>query len=107
MGGMDVYIYVFFKTALVWGDCQHQAPAVLQTEKQSSLQDWVGPRLELVDKGKLKFLTPPGIELIPFSREARKKSLYWLSYRSVDIYNNKRRSFKAKKFTKLSLHLHY
>jgi hypothetical protein len=36
---------------------------------------WVGPRTELDDVEKIKFLTLPGLELQPLGRPARSQSL--------------------------------
>jgi hypothetical protein len=40
----------------------------------------VGPRPGLDDVKKRKFLTPPGLELLPLGRPARSQSLYRLRY---------------------------
>jgi hypothetical protein len=41
---------------------------------------WVGPRADLDDVEKRKFLTLPGLELLPLGRPARSHLLYRLRY---------------------------
>jgi hypothetical protein len=45
--------------------------------------DWVGPRAHLDDMEKKKFLTLPGLKLLPLGRPARSQSLYLLHYPGV------------------------
>jgi hypothetical protein len=42
---------------------------------------WVGPRADVDDMNKWKFLTLPRLELWPLGRPTLRQSLYWLSYR--------------------------
>jgi hypothetical protein len=47
---------------------------------------WVGPRGDLNDVQKRKFLIVPGLELRPLCRPARSQSLYRLSYPGTHVF---------------------
>jgi hypothetical protein len=59
---------------------QFQAPTALPAEERAPGTHWIGPKAGLDDVEKRKFLTLPGLELLPLGRPAHSQSLYRLSY---------------------------
>jgi hypothetical protein len=55
--------------------------------------DWVGPRAGLDDTEKRKFLTPPGLQLLPVGVPACSQSVSWLP-----VYGTKMNLFEARSF---------
>jgi hypothetical protein len=81
-GGVDIQIHVFLTSALVGGEWSASRPSRFTPGERATgthwIGGWVGPRAGLDDVGKRKFLTLPGLELLP--RLARSQSLYRLRY---------------------------
>jgi hypothetical protein len=68
-GGLDVWIHVFFTSALVGGEWLASRPDRFtpgeRTPGTHRIGGWVGPRAGMDDAQKIKFLTLPGLELDP------------------------------------------
>jgi hypothetical protein len=81
-GGVNVYIHIFFTSALVGGEWSASRPGRFTPEERASGTHWIGgwvdPRAGLDDVEKRKFLTLPGLELRTLGRPARNQSLYRL-----------------------------
>jgi hypothetical protein len=81
-GGVDIWIHIFFTSALVGGEWPDSRPCcftpVERTFATHWIGDWVGLRAGLDDVEKRKFLTLAGLELRHVSRPARSQSLYRL-----------------------------
>jgi hypothetical protein len=71
---------------------QLHAPAALPAGKPPPhthcIGGWVGPRADLDDTEKRKFLTLPGLELQPLGHPACSQLLYWLTMDILDAYNS-------------------
>jgi hypothetical protein len=81
---VDVLIHIFLTSALAgdeWSASRpgHFIPGEIAPGTQW-IGGWVDPRASLADLEKRKFLTLPGLELRPLSRQARSQSLYRLRY---------------------------
>jgi hypothetical protein len=83
-GGVDVYIHVFFTSALAGGEWSASRPCRFTPGERSPgshwLGCWVNPRTGLDGVEGRIFLTLPGLELQPLGRLARRQSLYRLSH---------------------------
>jgi hypothetical protein len=82
--GMDVGIHIFLTSAIVGGECSASHPGRFTPGERAPgthwIGGWVGPRADLDDAEKRKFLTLPGLELRPLDLSARTQSLYRLGY---------------------------
>jgi hypothetical protein len=83
--GVDVYIHIFFTSALVGGEWSASSPCRFTSGKMTPTRThwiggWVGPRAGLDDLEKRKFLTLQGLELRPFGRPDRSQSVYRLRH---------------------------
>jgi hypothetical protein len=71
-GGLDVYIHIFFNSALVVGEWSASCPDRFTPEERAIcthwIGGWVGPRAGLDNVERTKFLTLPGLELRPLGR---------------------------------------
>jgi hypothetical protein len=80
-----MYKFTFFLTsALVGGECSASRPSHFTPGERAPGTHWigglVGPRADVDDVGKRKFLTILGFELLPFRGPSRSQSLYRLRY---------------------------
>jgi hypothetical protein len=80
--GVDVRIHIFLNSALAGGEWSASHSGRLTPRERAPGTHCIGgdPRAGLDDVEKRKILTPPGLELRPFSRPARSQSLYRLRY---------------------------
>jgi hypothetical protein len=82
-GVVDLYIHIFLTTALV-GEWSASRPCRFTPEERAPgihlKGGCVGPTAGLNDVEKRKFLTPPGLELRPLFRPARRQLLYRLRF---------------------------
>jgi hypothetical protein len=66
-GGVDVYIHIFFTSALAGGEWSASRPGRFIPGERASGTHWIGgwrdPKAGLDDMEKRKFLTLPGLEL--------------------------------------------
>jgi hypothetical protein len=73
-GGVDVLLD-FLTSALVGGEWSvSRLDRFTPGERAPGthwIRDWMGPRTGLDDVEKIKFFTPPGLELLPLRRPAR------------------------------------
>jgi hypothetical protein len=80
-GGVGVYIHIFLNSALAGGEWSALRPCrFVPGERATSthwMGGWVGPRGGLDDLEERKFLTLPGLELLPLGRPAHRQ-LKWL-----------------------------
>jgi hypothetical protein len=80
--GVDVEIHIFLASALVGGDWSASRPRRFIPGEIApdthEIGSWVNPRAGLDDIEKRKFLTLPGLELLPFGRSVLSQSLYRL-----------------------------
>jgi hypothetical protein len=87
---VDVYIHIFFTSALVGGEWSAPRPATYPGERAPGTTHWIGgwvdPTAGLDDVEKGKFLTLPGLELRPLGHPARSQSLYRLTYPGSLLY---------------------
>jgi hypothetical protein len=71
---------------------QLHAPAALPPGERApdtyEIGGWVGPRTDLDDVEKRKFLTLPGLEIRHLGRPARSQSLHRLSYPGLILLTN-------------------
>jgi hypothetical protein len=69
-----------FTSALAGGEWSVSRPGRFTSGERAPGANWIGgwvdPRAGLDDVEKRKFLTLPGLELLPFGRPARSQSLY-------------------------------
>jgi hypothetical protein len=83
-GGVDVYIHIFFTSALDGGEWSASRPGRFTPGERTPGTHWIGgwvdPRAGLDDMEKRKFLTLPGLELLPLGRPSRSQLLYRLRY---------------------------
>jgi hypothetical protein len=83
-GRMNVQIHVFLASSLVGGEWSASRPGRFTLEERAICTNlvggWVGPRADLDDVEKRKFLTIPGLELRTLSSPARSQSLYRLPF---------------------------
>jgi hypothetical protein len=83
-GGVDVYIHVFFTSALVGGEWLTSRPCRFTTRERAPdthwIGGWVGPRASLDDVEKRKCLPLPRLKFRPLGRPAHSQSLYRLRY---------------------------
>jgi hypothetical protein len=86
-GRVDVYIHIFLTSALVGGEWSASGPGSFISGTHW-IGGWVDRRAGVDDMEKCKFLTLPGLELRPLSRQARSQSLYRLRYRVHILYIN-------------------
>jgi hypothetical protein len=63
-GGVDVWIHVSLTSSLVAGELSASRPGRF-TPGTHWIGGWVGPRIDLDDVEKRKFLTLPGLKLRP------------------------------------------
>jgi hypothetical protein len=73
--GVDVQVHIFLTSALAGSEWSASRPGRF-TPGTHWIGGWVDPRAYLDEVEKRKFLTPPGLELLPLSRLARRQSLY-------------------------------
>jgi hypothetical protein len=83
-GGVDVQIHIFLTSTLVGGEWSVSRPGCFIPGERAPgthlIRRWVGPRADLDDIEKRKFLTLPGLELRPLGNPARSQSLHRLCY---------------------------
>jgi hypothetical protein len=81
--GVDIWIHVFYTSALVGGEWSASLPGRFTPGERAPDTHWIGglvnPRAGLDDMEKIKCLPPPGLEFRPLGRPARNQSLYRLS----------------------------
>jgi hypothetical protein len=87
-GGVNVYIHIFFTSALVGGEWSALRPRRF-TPGTHWIGGWVDPRAGLDDVEKRKLLTLTELELWPLGRPARSQSLYGLRYVPVEGFFSK------------------
>jgi hypothetical protein len=79
-GGEDVWIHTFLTSALDGGEWTASHPGRFTPGERAPgthwIGGWVGPRADLDDVEKRKFLTLPGSELRPLGRPAGSHSVY-------------------------------
>jgi hypothetical protein len=79
-GGVDVQIHIFLTSALAGGECSASRPGRFIPGEGAPRTHWIGgwvdTRAGLDDVKKRKFLTPPGLVLLPLGRPAHSQSLY-------------------------------
>jgi hypothetical protein len=78
-GGVDVYINIYFTSALAGGEWSASRPCRF-TRGTHWIGGWVDRRAGLDDLERRKFFTLLGLELRHLGRLARSQSLYRLSY---------------------------
>jgi hypothetical protein len=78
-GGVDVETHFYLTSALVGGEWSASRPGK-RAHGTQWIRGWVGPRADVDDMGKWKFLPSPGLELRPLGRPARSQSPYRLRY---------------------------
>jgi hypothetical protein len=74
MWGVDVEIHVFLTSALAGGEWSASRPGHFIPGEGTPDTHWIGwvsPIAGLDDVENRKFLTPPGLELLPVGRPAR------------------------------------
>jgi hypothetical protein len=76
-GGVDVLIHIFLTSAVAGGEWSASRPGCF-TPGAHSIGGGVDPRAGMDDVEKREFVTLSGLELRPFSRQARCQSLYRL-----------------------------
>jgi hypothetical protein len=74
-GGVDVYVHIFFTSALVGGEWSALSPCSF-TPGTHWIGGWVGPRADLDYTEKRKFFTILGLELLLLGLPALSQSLY-------------------------------
>jgi hypothetical protein len=83
-GGVDVYIYIFFASAIVGGDWSASRPGRFTPGERTPGTHWIGvwvdPRAGLDVVEKRIFLTITGLDLRPLGRPASSQSQYRLRY---------------------------
>jgi hypothetical protein len=66
-GEVDVWIHIFLTTALVGGEWSASRPCRFTHKERAAgtywIGGWVGPRVDLDNVEKRKFLTLPGLKL--------------------------------------------
>jgi hypothetical protein len=83
--GLDVYIHVFLTSALVGELSASRTGRFILGEGAPGAPwtgGWVGPRADLDDMEKLKFLILLGLVLRPLDRLTQSQLIYRLRYRS-------------------------
>jgi hypothetical protein len=74
-GGVDMYIHIFLTSAVAGGDWSASRPGRFTPGERVCCTHWVGysvdPKTGLDYVEKRKFLTLPGLELLPLSCSAR------------------------------------
>jgi hypothetical protein len=78
-GGVDVQTRVFLTSALLGGEWSASRPGRF-TPGTHWIGGWVGPRADLDDVERRKFLALPELKPRPLCRPARSQSLYRLRY---------------------------
>jgi hypothetical protein len=77
---MDVFIYIFLTSALDGGEWSASLPGRFTPGERAHgtnlIGEWVGPRTDLDDVEKRKFLTLSGLEFRPLGRPTCSQSLY-------------------------------
>jgi hypothetical protein len=72
---VHVYICIFLTSTLAGGEWPTSRPGRFTPEEKAPgthwIEGWVGPRASVDDVEKRKFLTLPGLELVPLCRPAR------------------------------------
>jgi hypothetical protein len=96
-GGVDVYIYIFFTSALVGGEWSASRLCCFIPGERAPCTHWLGgwvdPRAGLEDMKERKFLPPPGLEPRILGRQARSPSLYRLSYPGCECRSRKQKEY--------------
>jgi hypothetical protein len=83
-GGVDLQTQVFLTSKLVGGEWSTSRPGRFTPGERAPGTHWIGGwvdrRAGLDDMETWKFLTLPGLELLPLGRPASSQSLYRLRY---------------------------
>jgi hypothetical protein len=101
MGEWMYKMHIFFTSALAGGEWSASRPCRF-IPGTHWVGDWVDPRAGLDDVEMRKFLTLPGLELLPLARPASSQSQYRLSHPS-SLVNKSRiiNRFKRASITRL------